>query len=56
MSIQTFIQDEILLPRLRQNGVLVLYDPAQRYRTLCLALASDTLRVVDATERQYRKP
>ena len=50
MSIQTFIQDEILLPRLRQNGVLVIYDPAQRYRTLCLALASDTLRVVDATE------
>ena len=50
MSIQTFIQDEMLLPRLRRNGVLVLYDPEQRYRTLCLALASDTLRVVDATE------
>jgi len=29
MSIQTFIQDEILLPRLRRNGVLVLYDPEQ---------------------------
>ena len=50
MSIQTFIQDEMLLPRLRQNGVLVVYDPDQRYRTLCLALASETLRVVDATE------
>jgi hypothetical protein len=49
MSIQAFIQDEILLPRLRQNGALVIYDPAQRYRTLCLALASDMLRVVDAT-------
>ena len=50
MAIQTFIQDEMLLPRLRRNGVLVLYDPAQRYRILCLALASETLRVVDATE------
>ena len=38
MSIQAFIQDEMLLPRLRRNGILVLYDPAQRYRTLCLAL------------------
>ena len=50
MSIQTFIQDEMLLPRLRRNGVLVVYDPAQRYRTLCLELANETLRVVDATE------
>ena len=39
-----------MLPRLRRNGVLVVYDPAQRYRTLCLELASETLRVVDATE------
>ena len=50
MSIQTFIRDEMLLPRLRRNGVLGIYDPDQRYRTLCLALASDTLRVVDAME------
>ena len=50
MAIQTFIRDEILLPRLRRNGVLVIYDPAQRYRNLCLELASETLQVVDATE------
>jgi len=50
MSIQTFIQHEILLPRLKHNGVLVVYDPAQRYRDLCLDLASDTRKVVDATE------
>ena len=50
MDIQTFIQDEILLPRLRRNGVLVIYDPAQRYRNLCLEQASETLWVVDATE------
>jgi len=41
MSIQTFIQQEILLPRLKHNGVMVVYDPAQRYRELCLDLASD---------------
>lgn len=50
MSIQAFIQHEILLPRLKHNGVLVVYDPAQRYRDLCLELASDTRKVVDATE------
>ena len=50
MNIQTFIQDEILLPRLRRQRRPGVYDPAQRYRTLCLALASETLRVVDATE------
>jgi hypothetical protein len=36
------------LPRLKQNGVLVVYDPAQRYRELCLDLASD---VPPATRR-----
>lgn len=50
MDIQAVIRDEMLLPRLRRNGVLVIYDPAQRYRNLCLDLASETLRVVDATE------
>ena len=50
MNIQAFIQHEVLLPRLRRNGVLVVYDPLQRYRPLCLALASETLQVVDATE------
>jgi hypothetical protein len=50
MSIQTFLQHEILLPRLKQNGVLLVYDPAQRYRELCLDLASDSRQVVDATE------
>jgi hypothetical protein len=50
MSIQAFIQHEVLLPRLKRNGVLVVYDPEQRYRGLCLNLVSDTLRVVDTTE------
>ncbi len=50
MSIATYIQKDVLLPRLRQTGVLVVYDPARRYRELCAGLAADDLRVVDATE------
>jgi hypothetical protein len=50
MSIQAFIQQEILLPRLQRNGVLVVYDPEGRYRELCRDLASDTLKVVDASD------
>ena len=38
MTIKNFIQKEILLPRLKQNGVLIVYDPDQRYRELCLEL------------------
>lgn len=50
MKIQTFIQTQILLPRLRERDVLVVYDPDRRYRDLCLALASESLQVVDASE------
>ena len=41
MSIQTFIQQEVLLPRLERHGVLVVYDQARHYRDLCLNLASE---------------
>ena len=47
-SIGSFIRDEVLLPRLKHAGVLVVYDPEQRYRELCLALAGDKRRVIDA--------
>ncbi len=50
MSLATYIQKDVLLPRLRQTGVLVVYDPARRYRELCAGLAADDLRVVDATK------
>ena len=51
MGIKTFIQNE-LLARLRQPNVevLVVYDPDQRYRALCLELADATRRVIDASE------
>ena len=49
MSIQSFIQTQVLLPRLRERGVLVVYDQAQRYRDLCLALADERRLVIDAS-------
>lgn len=50
MSIQKFIQEQVLAQRLAMQQVLVVYDPEQRYRDVCLAMANDKLRVVDATE------
>lgn len=48
--IKEFIQSQIVGPRLKQNGILVVYDPEQRYREMCLELASKTLRVIDASQ------
>jgi hypothetical protein len=50
MNIQEFIQTDILLPRIKRNGVLVVYDPEHRYRELCQDLKVDGLHVIDATE------
>lgn len=48
--IKEFIQQEIVLPRVRQHAALVVYDPDRRYRELCLELACDTIRVIDVSE------
>jgi hypothetical protein len=50
MRISEFIQTQILIPRLKQHGVLVVYDPDRRYHELCLGLASEKLRVIDASQ------
>lgn len=50
MGIKEFIQTELLLPRMQKNGVLVVYDRERRYRDLCLELATDKRRVIDAGE------
>ena len=50
MSIQEFIQEQVLAPRLAKQQVLVMYDAEQRYRDTCLDMANDMLKVVDATE------
>ncbi len=50
MSIVKFIQTQILLPRLDKKGVLVVYDSECRYRELCLDLADENIKVIDASE------
>lgn len=53
MSIKQFIQCQVLLPRFSgsgKSGVVVVYDPDQRYRELCQELADDRRPVVDASE------
>ena len=49
-TISQFIQAKVILPRLRQHEVLVVYDPEGRYRELCLALSGEKIQVVDASE------
>jgi len=48
-SIKEFIQNR-LKNRIKPNGVLVVYDPDFRYRELCMELAGDETRVIDASE------
>ncbi|MCI0491146.1 MAG: PglZ domain-containing protein [Blastocatellia bacterium] len=50
MQIAEFIRERIINPRLQQRGCLVVYDPERRYRDLCLRAASDTIKVIDASE------
>lgn len=50
MSIQKYIQQQIILPRLQRKQVLVVYDPECRYRQLCLDLTSEKRVVVDTSE------
>ena len=50
MQISQFIQTEILLPRVKRHGVLVVYDPERRFREICQGLNVDGLRVVDAAD------
>ncbi|WP_295543466.1 PglZ domain-containing protein [uncultured Thiohalocapsa sp.] len=49
-AIADFIAQQVLLPRLAAHQVLALYDPEGRYRDLCLNLASERRRVVDASQ------
>jgi hypothetical protein len=50
MKIAAFIADEVLRPRLLGRGCLMVYDPARRYHEVCLGMAGERLRVVDAGE------
>ncbi len=48
MKLKEFIQNEVLVPRLRERGVLVVYDAERRYQELCWELAAPGRCVVDA--------
>ncbi|MGB5157327.1 PglZ domain-containing protein [Desulfobacterium sp. N47] len=49
MEIKKYIQNQVFLPRIKKNSVLVVYDPEKIYRDLCLDMANDTIKVVDAS-------
>ena len=50
MNIAEFIRESVLRPRLKQAGVLVVYDPQHRYRAVCQGMEDEQCRVVDASE------
>mgnify|MGYP006289873067 CR=1 FL=1 len=47
-GIKEFIQQDVLLPRLQKEGALVVYDPEERYRELCMKLGNGSVAVIDA--------
>jgi hypothetical protein len=50
MIISEFIREGVLRPRLKHAGALVVYDAENRYREQCFELATDRVRIVDASE------
>jgi hypothetical protein len=50
MSIRDFIRDEVFAKLLREQGVLVVYDPDRRYRDICGSMTSGDVVVVDASD------
>ena len=50
MEIKNYIQNQVLLPSLKKKEVLVVYDPAMLYHDLCLEMATENLKVIDASE------
>lgn len=48
MTIETFVQDEILRPRAERARALVVYDSEGLYHDLVLAMATPRLKVIDA--------
>ena len=45
-----FIQQHVFAPRLKQAGVMVVYDSDRRYQEVCLELATENRQVIDASE------
>ena len=53
MSIKEYIQHNTLLPRIKKNSVLVVYDPEKIYQDVCLdmttVMTNETIKVIDAS-------
>ena len=41
MSISEFIREQVLRPRLKKSGCLVVYDADKRYREQCFDLGAE---------------
>ncbi|MGI8544549.1 MAG: PglZ domain-containing protein [Aridibacter sp.] len=50
MKIAEYITENVFKPRLKKDTCLVIYDPENLYRELCLELEGETTVVVDTTE------
>ncbi len=50
MKIKTYIQNELIKPRLIKSSVVVVYDHEDRYQDLCLEMADEDTTVVDASK------
>jgi hypothetical protein len=50
MSIAEFIRENVLWPRLKESGCLVVYDPSKLYREQCLELRTEKVAVVETSE------
>ncbi len=50
MTLKEFIQQSVLIPRIQQAGILVVYDPDRRYQDLCLELEANYRIVIDTSE------
>lgn len=48
MSIESFIKDEVFIPRLQQNGILLIYDAQRRYLDIAASLESEDIQFVNA--------
>lgn len=50
MTVADYIRTQVLEPKLKTAGCLLVYDPDRRYRDLTRKMASPNVAVIDATE------
>ena len=50
MSIRDYIESEIFTQRVKEHGILVIYDPDRRYRDAAMSMDTEQCRVIDAAQ------